>query len=133
MKDLESNLKQPKNRFIGSCRPFTVFLSVLILATQILVILNIRNYYLNKQAGFSEEFSVKISENVKNSENKKHVKKPVRLDVARFEIEVVKPHKDMRAKFPKHPDMVIQKLSKLLEKERNRYGLMFHTYFVNVL
>ena len=40
--------------------------------------------------------------------------------MARFEIEVLKPHKDMKAKFPNHPNMVINKLTKILRKEENK-------------
>ena len=46
--------------------------------------------------------------------------KPLRLDKARFEIQVVKPHKVMRSKFHDHPDMIIKKMLQILEKERNR-------------
>ena len=94
--------------------PFTIFIVVLLLATQFLILHNIRHYYFSHS---KEESKVKVDIH----EDRHGVKlKPVRLDAARFEIEVIKPHKSMRAKFPQHPDMVIKKLSKLLEKERNR-------------
>jgi len=117
MKDLESAKFNSSSRPILPCKPFTFFIGALLFATQILLLLNIRNYYLKQNdVGDKNAVDVKTSEKVNH-----HVKKqPLRLDVARFEIEVVKPHKDMRTKFPRHPDMVIQKLSKLVEKERNR-------------
>ena len=96
----------------GTWKPFTIFIVVLLIATQILVILNLRNSYIESH---SEKKTI-----VPVYEYKNPKLKPLRLDKARFEIEVVKPHKVMRNKFHDHPDMIIKKLSKILEKERNR-------------
>ena len=98
MKDLESAKFNSSSRPILPCKPFTIFIGALLLATQILVLLNVRNYYLKQNdVDKKNAVDVKTSEKVNH-----HVKKqPLRLDVARFEIEVVKPHKDMRTKFPR--------------------------------
>jgi len=84
-----------------------------------LALLNLRDYFSTLKEN-QDEFTSSKEEVVKETKSHSKPLKPLRLDVARFEIEVVKPHKDMRAKFPKHPDMVINKLSKLLDKERNK-------------
>ena len=91
-----------------------MLIAILLIATVILAILNLHDYVSHMEWAQVET----VKENVKETKGVKL--KPLRLDVARFEIEVVKPHKDMRAKFPKHPDMVINKLSKLLEREKNK-------------
>ena len=46
--------------------------------------------------------------------------KPV-VNAYRFRSEVERPVKDMLEKFPRHPDMILKKLSKFVEKESNRY------------
>ena len=38
----------------------------------------------------------------------------------KFEIKVLKPHADMKKKFPKHPEMIIKKMKKELDKEVNK-------------
>ena len=95
-------------------KPLNALIAILLAATLVLAFLNLRDYILQERV---EDES--LSKEVVKETKRPHLK-PLRLDVARFEIEVVKPHKDMRAKFPKHPDMVINKLSKLLDKEKNK-------------
>ena len=46
--------------------------------------------------------------------------KPV-VNEYRFRSEVERPVKEMLDKFPRHPDMILTKLSKFIEKEANRY------------
>ena len=98
-----------------NARPLTVIIVILLAATSVLFILNIHNYYMKSNIILLES---DVSTTVKTVNPKL---KPLRIDMARFEIEVVKPHKDMKAKFPNHPDMIINKLSKFLRKEENRY------------
>ena len=107
--------KQPQQQMVetwkGFFKPFNVFLSILVICTLVLVILNWKHYYhelLESQGA------------VVTTEKPRVSLKPIRLDMARFEIEVLKPHKDMKKKFPNHPDMVINKLSKYLRKEENK-------------
>ena len=109
---MQEKSTQPSSKL----KPLNALIAILLVATLILAALNLRDYFLQE---FVEEQTANSKEDVK--EAKRPHLKPLRLDVARFEIEVVKPHKDMRAKFPKHPDMVINKLSKLLDKERNKW------------
>ena len=94
----------------GFFKPFNVFLGILITCTFVLVVINWKHYYRE----------IINNESSQTSEKPKVILKPVRLDMARFEIEVLKPHKDMKSKFPNHPDMVISKLSKILSKEENK-------------
>ena len=108
---MQEKSTQPSSKL----KPLNALIAILLVATLILAALNLRDYFLQE---FVEEQTANSKEDVK--EAKRPHLKPLRLDVARFEIEVVKPHKDMRAKFPKHPDMVINKLSKLLDKEKNK-------------
>ena len=97
-------------------RIFTIFLTILLVATQILIVINIKNYF----------FENSDSQPVNKNSGKSYVRKtntklkPLRVDTARFEIEVIKPHRDMKSKFPNHPDMIINKLSKILQKEENK-------------
>ena len=114
MKQTEGDAGHGGRRFC-LWRPFTIGLGILLFATQVLVVLNLRTYYLNQQS----------SERAPKNEVKKpaaaaHLKHAPRMDKTRFEIEVVKPHKTMRAKFSNHPDMVINKLFKILDKEKNK-------------
>jgi len=107
----KEKIETDDGRICGTWKPFTIFIVVLLIATQFLILLNMRNSYIesrekNKSDKPVYEPSVKL--------------KPLRLDKARFEIEVVKPHKVMRTKFHDHPDMIIKKLTKILEKEKNR-------------
>ena len=104
-------LETDNPRICGTWKPFTIFIVVLLIATQFLIILNMRNSYMDSKEKTKSD-TVYENPNVKL--------KPLRLDKARFEIEVVKPHKVMRTKFHDHPYMIIKKLSKILEKERNR-------------
>jgi len=94
----------------GFFKPFNIFLSILVICTLVLVILNWKHYY----------HELLESSQVVTTEKPRVSLKPIRLDMARFEIEVLKPHKDMKKKFPNHPDMVINKLSKYLRKEENK-------------
>ena len=105
-------LEVDNGKLCGTWKPFTIFIVVLLIATQFLIILNMRNSYMDSKEKTKSDTAVYENPNVKL--------KPLRLDKARFEIEVVKPHKVMRTKFHDHPDMIIKKLSKILEKERNR-------------
>lgn len=100
-------------------KPLNALIAILLAATLVLALLNLRDYFSTLKEN-QDEFTSSKEEVVKETKSHSKPLKPLRLDVARFEIEVVKPHKDMRAKFPKHPDMVINKLSKLLDKERNK-------------
>ena len=117
------DLKMQENKKDSSSsklKPLNAVIAILLAATLVLALLNLRDYLSTLQENQDEFASSKEEEIVKETtKHSKHLK-PLRLDVARFEIEVVKPHKDMRAKFPKHPDMVINKLSKLLDKEKNK-------------
>ena len=88
-------------------RAFSLFIGLTLAATFVLASLNLRNYYL-AHWHYKDE---KVME--------KKVK-PVKLDTARFEVEVVKLHKSMRDEFPDHPEMIIKKLYKIVEKEENR-------------
>ena len=109
-----------KDSSSNKLKPLNAVIAILLAATLVLALLNLRDYFSTLQENQDEFTSSKEEEIVKETtKHSKHLK-PLRLDVARFEIEVVKPHKDMRAKFPKHPDMVINKLSKLLDKEKNK-------------
>lgn len=90
--------------------PFNVCLGVLISATLILAVINLRTYYLE---------ALLEQETLDLQSQKSHLR-PVRLDAARFEVEVVKPYRDMRAKFADHPDMIIKKLSKFVDMEKNK-------------
>jgi hypothetical protein len=112
-------------------RPLSIVLVILVIATQTLVFLNIRNYYYanyynnggggNSVDGKLQQETKQTTEQRKNSQTISKTKlKPLRVDMARFEIEVLKPHKDMKAKFPNHPDMIISKLFKIINKEQNR-------------
>jgi len=105
-------LETDNGRLCGTWKPFTIFIIVLLIATQFLILLNMRNSYIESRDKSKSDKPVYENPNVKL--------KPLRLDKARFEIEVVKPHKVMRTKFHDHPDMIIKKLTKILEKERNR-------------
>ena len=105
-------LETDNGRLCGTWKPFTIFIIVLLIATQFLILLNMRHSYIESRDKSKSDKPVYENPNVKL--------KPLRLDKARFEIEVVKPHKVMRTKFHDHPDMIIKKLTKILEKERNR-------------
>ena len=106
-------IESENGRWCGTWKPFTIVIVALLIATQFLVILNVRNSYLDAH----NEKKTKIDP-VYEFKNTKL--KPLRLDKARFEIQVVKPHKVMRSKFHDHPDMIIKKMLQILEKERNR-------------
>ena len=106
--------KMQEKSHSSKLKPLNALIAILLAATLVLAFLNLRDYILQERV---EDES--LSKEVVKETKRPHLK-PLRLDVARFEIEVVKPHKDMRAKFPKHPDMVINKLSKLLDKEKNK-------------
>jgi len=43
--------------------------------------------------------------------------KPLKLDKNKFEIHVLKPHNEMKKKFPSHPEMILKKLIKEIDKE----------------
>lgn len=45
-----------------------------------------------------------------------------RIDEMDFRSDVVRPMQQMVEKFPKHPNMVIQKLQKVVSDEENRWG-----------
>ena len=110
-------IESENGRWYGTWKPFTIVIVALLIATQFLVILNVRNSYLDSH----NEKKTKSDPAVYEFKNPKL--KPLRLDKARFEIQVVKPHKVMRSKFHDHPDMIIKKMLQVLEKERNRYDL----------
>ncbi len=95
----------------ASVRPFHIFICFMLLATHILIILNLRSYFLDQK-------NVKESQSEPEAASAKWPKP--KMDLRRFEVEVVKPHKDMRAKFPKHPNLVIKKLARIVEKEQNK-------------
>ena len=103
----------------GCFKPFNVFLGILIFCTFILVILNLKHYYREILVNESDVISISKTKTEKPIPVNTRLK-PVRLDMLRFEIEVLKPHKEMKAKFSNHPDMVISKLSKILRKEENK-------------
>ena len=105
----QENLNSVKSRALN------VLIVILLVSTLILASLNLKDYLSRLEDNAEVKIEVKETKSSKNPKLK-----PLRLDVARFEIEVVKPHKDMLAKFPKHPEMVIKKLSKLLDKEKNK-------------
>ena len=42
----------------------------------------------------------------------------------RFEIEVLQPQEEMVEKFSKHPNLVFSKLTKYIQNEEKRYGIM---------
>ena len=106
----------------GLCKPFTVFLVALVLSTQILVIVNLHNRYSDGQNEAAKSGAKLMSQNDRQHKLPTSTTlKPLKVDMARFEIEVLKPHKDMLKKFPKHPDMVISKLFKVIRKEENRF------------
>ncbi len=118
----EPSTKSGRNGSNLKSRPFTIFLAVLVLATQVLIVLNLRNYFYSENDGGGSGGQENTASSLAASkiEAGKSKLKPLRVDMARFEIEVIKPHRDMKSKFPNHPDMIISKLFKILRKEENK-------------
>ena len=108
-------------------RMLTVILVIILLITQVSVLRSLRTKYVSENGSESKEIKKGGDPPDKTEtsyesirEMLEHLPKP-ELDEFSFLSEVVRPHEDMVEKFPRHPEMILTKLEKIVKAEAERY------------
>ena len=107
-------------------RMLTVILVIILLITQVSVLRSLRAKFISENGSEAKEID-KGEPPDKTDSSYQSIKEmldhlpPPELDEFNFRSEVVRPQEDMVEKFPRHPEMILAKLEKVVKAEAERY------------